>query len=311
MPITHAGVCRFCGRPYRGRGQLYCSVECRSAHQRGDTPLPDRIVALADAAPRFVDHPQLTNEHPWAITSDWHCRGFSSDLSLRLLEVCAARGVDQLLIAGDFLNFDTLSRYPPSVPRPNIEDELEAAGEMMGCLAERFATILWIYGNHETRLERKLQLAFSTGSPLGRLVAPDLLRREVLTVSRYPYATIETPCGRYMVTHPKSFSDLAPNVAERLAIKFHAHILNTHGHHVGFRFDPSGKFMCWEIGGMMDGEKIGYRQMSVTTHRTWVGGFGILEAGHYQQYTMHPAQTRLVAPEAPAYQAAQPINGDG
>jgi len=285
MPTIFRGVCEVCGQPYEGRSERWCSVQC-AARGRGAI-----LKEIADAAPRFVDYRVLDNDEPWAVTCDWHVPAFDPEITELLFATAQTRGVRQLLVLGDFLDFETLSCFDRDNWEATLEGEIDAARALLKLLTEQFDKVVWIVGNHERRLNRKLGFAMRSHEGVAKLVCADLLEAGLIEISRYPFLFVETPLGRYLACHPKSYSDIAGTVPEKLASIHGCHVLSTHGHHVGFRFDPSGKYVCWDIGGMFSGDKVAYSQLSMTTHRAWGEGFGVLDAGHYQQYTLHPAFT--------------------
>jgi hypothetical protein len=87
-----------------------------------------------------------------------------------------------------------------------------------------------------------------------------------------------------MCVHPKSYSQKAGIASRALCSKYLKNVLNTHGHHVGWNYDPSGKFLAVDLGGMFDPEKIEYMNIKTTTHPVWNSGFGMLRNGYFHLF---------------------------
>jgi hypothetical protein len=52
--------------------------------------------------------------------------------------------------------------------------------------------------------------------------------------------------------------------------------MNAHGHFQAFRYDRSGKNIAIDLGGLLDPMRIGYKNLSTTTHPEWNNGFVVL-----------------------------------
>ena len=91
--------------------------------------------------------------------------------------------------------------------------------------------------------------------------------------------------SKWMLFHPKSYSQISTSVGKRLAEKFHRNIINTHGHVIGSTYDRSGKFLVVDLGCMLDKRKMGYINLQTTTHPVWQNGFGMLYNGHFYHFT--------------------------
>ena len=88
-----------------------------------------------------------------------------------------------------------------------------------------------------------------------------------------------------MVVHPQSYSQVATSVAKRLAEKFHRNVINSHGHLLGSTYDRSGKFLCVDLGCMIEKSRVDYINLSTTSHPMWINGFGALLDGHFYHFT--------------------------
>jgi predicted phosphodiesterase len=85
----------------------------------------------------------------WAVTADWHVPLYDADLVNEFLDEAA--DYKNLLIAGDYLNGDSLSAYYPKQKSAGIEKELEEAKSLMEVLCSNFKQIVFLRGNHDYR----------------------------------------------------------------------------------------------------------------------------------------------------------------
>jgi metallophosphoesterase superfamily enzyme len=88
----------------------------------------------------------------WAVTADWHVPLYDAELINTFLDDAAGYG--NLLIAGDFLNGDSLSQYYPKQKSAGIEKEVEEARSLMETLCQNFKNIVFLKGNHDYRFTK-------------------------------------------------------------------------------------------------------------------------------------------------------------
>ena len=101
-----------------------------------------------------LDRP-LELKGDWAVTADWHVPLYDADLVNEFLD--NATGYSNLLIAGDFLNGDSLSQYYPKQKSAGIEKELLEARNLMEILCSNFKTIVFLRGNHDYRYTKSAE----------------------------------------------------------------------------------------------------------------------------------------------------------
>ena len=78
----------------------------------------------------------------WAVTADWHVPLYDAKLVNEFLD--ASDGYGNLLIAGDFLNGDSLSQYYPKQKSAGYDKEVAAARNMMETLCQNFNNIVFL-----------------------------------------------------------------------------------------------------------------------------------------------------------------------
>lgn len=239
----------------------------------------------------------------------------NSEFVNRVLEMAQKWNIHQCILAGDVLHFDSLSGWEPnwvpensggltasaeeklmdyamSLPakkqgelmelignigqrneQDGVSTELNVARRELKKMAGLFDKIDFLLGNHEGRLLRALQTAVNP-SELLRLLDADEPKWRIAT---YYYSYLNTCNGRYQVEHPKG---AAEGTAQRLAEKYHAHIVMGHSHLLDFTWDISGKFYAIHAGHCVDELRLPYAAQRHTTKRAHKPGAVIVRDGY-------------------------------
>lgn len=211
----------------------------------------------------------------YIITCDYHSPYYSIVWHNRSLAIAERFGIKKLIVIGDLVELG-FAAYFYSDNKPKIEDEAGENKRLIGSMLDHFEQIYLVKGNHENRLGRNTDGIIKVQNLLEEWVGPEYGKR--FTFSLYDKLTIG---NEWLCVHPKSYSQKAGIASRALCSKYMMNILNTHGHHVGWNYDPSGKFLAVDLGGMFDSEKVEYINFKTTTHPVWNSGFGMLRNGHF------------------------------
>jgi len=187
-------------------------------------------------------------------------------------------GVRKKIIVGDLFDFNFAKHWYSDEPG-SLDKEIEYVSPLIKAL-DYFDEISMVEGNHEKRVGRMTDGKIKA-QHLFRLFGPDVWDRK-FKYSEYDKIKIE---DKWLLIHPKSYSQISPSVAKRAAEKFHCHIINTHGHLVGSSWDRSGKFLTVDLGGMFQVDKVEYINKQTTTHPMWKNGFGMIRQGKFWHFT--------------------------
>ena len=213
------------------------------------------------------------------ITADWHIPLYDPDLVNNMIEKARELELTDLVIGGDFFNFDALSQYDPKQDSAGLDRELAEALAVMRVLLETFERIYYIWGNHDNRLTKTLgfKLRFEDAMRLmfGEL-GEELLGR--LVFSGLDHIWIESGTQTYYICHPANYTRTPLATARTLATKYHANVVTAHSHHFAAGSDISGDLVVAEAGGLFDRSKTSYLQRS-TTFPTWCQGYAWIKDG--------------------------------
>lgn len=180
----------------------------------------------------------------------------------------------KLIIAGDMFNFDSFSVYAPVVRAPSMRDELEAARQLLHDWLDVFAEIYVIMGNHDRRLQKWSAAEFEAADIFSMITTDPRVK-----VSNYGWCTLDTPGGRYRITHSRNYSVNAGTVAGELANKYQCHIICHHQHHLCKTLDRWKRYICIDNGGLFDVEQLAYVVLDDSKSPGMAQGFTMLRDG--------------------------------
>ena len=214
----------------------------------------------------------------YMISCDYHSPYHHEVWINRYLSIADIFGIKKSVIIGDLYDMDFAKAWYTD----NKKDLDEEAGEVRPVIeALNFFDVNYlVQGNHETRVGRMTD---------GRIQAKHLyhLFGGEIWAKKFRYSEFDKMRigDKWLLVHPKSYSQVSPAVARRLAEKYHCNIINSHGHLVGMSYDRSGRFLAVDLGGMFDPDKVEYINMHTTTHPVWKNGFGMIRNGHFYHFT--------------------------
>lgn len=292
--ISGAELARRIGRPERTASRY-------ARHFKAGRAIPsDENVALFSvptyvyvgekheaAVPSYTGHLQL--EGDCLIINDVHIPATDwefADLAVQIAEQHLPEP-RTLIIAGDLINGDALSRWDDLVLCTPLYQELDYAEAFLNKLSDYFDTIYFIRGNHEDRLLKSLR---------GQLHA-DQFRRMIadnarVQFSMYSYLTVVSGGVAYRVTHQVNYSQNALTVAKKLAGKFSSNIISAHQHHSAVGRDPSNSFTVIDSGGLHNSDLMAYVKLDDSTAPVMTQGFVLLKNGVATLFTP-PAYNQL------------------
>jgi hypothetical protein len=229
---------------------------------------------------------------PWTLEGDWMIVGdvripFTKwEFALRAAEV-AKRKLDpprRLLVAGDWWDFGNYSVFDDIVPPPTWGQERDAGKLLAQVWGETFQEIRFLMGNHERRKERRLdgnQDDEDIFSPLASVVKD-------IKSSNHGFCYVISGGQKWLITHPKQYSQKPLSVVNDLALKFSCNVVGWHEHHFGITWAKYGPWVVVNGGGLFDDEKFAYVQIDQNTRPKMRRGFVLLKGGVARLYGEAP-----------------------
>lgn len=232
------------------------------------------IDRLIDLLPSYPEEMVRIPEGPCALTADWHAPYLSMKWVRRLLAVCGRLKVRRLAIVGDFTDMAWISRYLRKETRGSLAGDMDISMSVLAMLTNFFEEVYWSGGNHEDRMANAL-VGQDVLSTLAKWAAKASPGRLIYTDMR----TMLLGDG-WRLEHPKTFSRDAAKVAAAAAAIFHSNVACAHGHHFGFKYDVSGRYLGIDLGGMFDEARQEYLFKSgITTLPVFNPGFWVYRGG--------------------------------
>jgi hypothetical protein len=218
---------------------------------------------------------------PGAVTADWHHPLADYELINTFIDHARDIGATNwLVIAGDWFHIDSLSSFDRKQENANLEREIKASAMAMERVLQTFKRVFLSWGNHDARLHKALGYKVTFARSMRMLLADEGLPQELLErieLSNLDHIWVDTPRGPYFVAHPRAYNQNPLTNARRIAAIRHANVITGHSHHTAIGHDPSGRFVCAEIGGFFDASKTEYLQRT-TTYPLWQNGYGFIDS---------------------------------
>ena len=217
----------------------------------------------------------------YMISCDEHAPYHSEVWINRKLAIADKFKIKKNIQIGDTLDFDFIKKHPilDGEAKTSLDKEFIQSAPSIKALLY-FEENYLLRGNHEWRVSRYTN-SLIQAKHLHKIFGEDVWNSS-FKYSDYDKMNIGK---KWMVVHPKSYSQVATSVAKRLAEKFHRNVINSHGHLIGSTYDRSGKFLCVDLGGMFEKSKVSYINLQTTTHPVWKNGFAMLYNGHFYHFT--------------------------
>lgn len=231
-------------------------------------------------------HTPLNLSGDFAITSDWHIPYYDQGLADEFLLLCQKKHIRKLIIAGDFVDFSSVSFFPGEYY--DLNEELQQAEKAIKILSGFFREIYVIPGNHDFRLARKLDVPLSY-----QYVLRMFCDASNVFPTEFDHIDFVSGGRRWKVCHPKNYSQIKCRVAYQLAGRYECNIVSAHGHFCGVVKSASGKYFCVDSGGMFDKRRIAYFHRT-STYPDWNQGFVFVIDGFPEVYTVDDETGKVV-----------------
>ncbi len=212
----------------------------------------------------------------WAVTADWHVPLYDAKLVNQFLE--DSFDYSNLLIAGDFMNGDSLSQYYPKQKSAGLEKEIAEARSLMSVLCANFGRIVFTKGNHDYRFVKSAEYRKTFVESMREVF--DGIDRHGCRVefSNLDHCYLTSNKQKYYIAHPSTYSRnplTNPNAISEIQ---QCHTLTGHTHHCAMGWDTSGKFIIGELGGFFNIQQTEYLQ-GTTSFPNWCNGYWFINNG--------------------------------
>lgn len=291
--------CEDCSKPLSvGNTGVHC-YDCRVRRGwRHPVPSP-RVESVREvleeqqrgAPPRIA----LNNYNGSAIViACLHIPFYSISWVQEVCETAELLHIDTLVLAGDVLMADRISKYDRVGKSPTIAEELIALRKVMEAFGLVFKRIIFVVGNHDQRIEKQIAAAAETktgrntldmvAATLGTKFDPeDMEALSVTFIQSFlpPEKVYFEPLpsiiwnNTYMVQHA-GCSRVPPAHERAMAAKHRTSQLNGNSHLWGVGFDTSGTDIAMTIGHSCEPERFRYIREKPSTFPQQVRGAAVI-----------------------------------
>lgn len=191
-------------------------------------------------------------------------------------------GIEQLIVNGDFLSLDSVSKWKKDGEQTitSLEDELSEGKRVLKYLSKQFNKMYFVRGNHEDRLIRKTDGNMNMRVIIS-MIAPDTV--EAKTTS-FKHLELNND---FIVGHPDNYSKIPGRTGNRLVRKYNKSVILGHQHHMSRTWDESGQYEIIDGGHCTLPQSRFYKTASFTTHPDWISGFVLAKQGAGNKTYIH------------------------
>lgn len=266
--------CAICGRKVpRDRGNQYCSLACeRVPEAKQRATLKERIEATTAWRPIELDPvEEVVSGYPVAVFSDIHAPIHSKYWIERGITAAEKFGAKTLIVNGDFIDANTISRHLGGYYRrkSELDDDLAAGEALTKLFSETFEKVYFLSGNH--CLQRLTQVfkgevsAKRLWNLFGTHHNVKLTSRSFLHVNK-----------DVIVGHPRQYSSVRGNLTQKMAQLKQKHVVTGHHHHSAKTATADGKWQAVEVACMADIEAFEYVKNELNTFAEPMNGFAMI-----------------------------------
>ncbi len=262
-----------------------------------------RVIFEKAAPKRWDEHPRLYGD--WLIFNDLHLPFINVQLLDKAMGIADALNLKQLVILGDLIDFESVSKHDFGGDQFELMEELNISKEYLWVMSKRFDRIVFVRGNHDERVIKFLkrikrmfikETTDNECSAYHAILGVDVSKTPwqqykaffestKVEISNYAKCEIE---GKYIGLHPSNYSRNPPSVEKQMCSKYLKHVIGTHAHLCALGFHASAQFIALQLGGLVDSDLVFYKNMRETTHPEWVPGFGWIKDKKLGYYFEHP-----------------------
>lgn len=262
--------------PHIRKHSEFCSKKCEAkAHgyrERWEQILKQKLEGSTAWRPLPLEPiTEIHSSKPIAIFSDVHAPIHSVKWLELGIKASKKFGAETLIVNGDFIDANTISRHLGGYYRRKneLEDDLAAGEALMNIFADNFKKVYFLSGNH--CLQRLMKM-FNGEVAAKRLWNLFTIRDNVkLTPRSFVYVNNDVIVG-----HPRNYSGIRGNFTQKLAQLKQKHVATGHHHHSARTATSDGKWQACEIPCMADLEEMEYVRNEINTFPDPMNGFGMI-----------------------------------
>jgi predicted phosphodiesterase len=235
----------------------------------------DKIAAEIEGSTAFngevIEPPcEVHSVMPIMVFSDIHARRHSAKWLIQGMRAAKKFKARTLIVNGDFINADSIGKYVGGHYRRHeiLEDDFKAGEILLNTFAKHFQKVVFLSGNHDTdRLMKSLR-----GEVMAQRFWKMFGDHKNVVVTERSWVR----ANGVIVGHPRSYSRIRGNLAQKISNKFHASVLIGHEHHSALSVSNDGKFQSGSVGCMAELHDFEYTNFALNDMPDPMNGFATI-----------------------------------
>lgn len=181
-----------------------------------------------------------------------------------------------LVINGDFINADSIGKYVGGHYRRNemLEDDFKAGEILLDVFANYFQKVVFLSGNHDTDRMMKALRGEVKAERWWKMFGS---HKNVFVTERSWIKVNDVTVG-----HPRSYSRIRGNLAQKISLKQQASVLIGHEHHSAISVSSCGKFQAASVGCMAELHDFEYTNFALNDMPEPMNGFATIFGNQIQ-----------------------------
>lgn len=206
------------------------------------------------------------------VCSDIHVPGESVEWINKLLLYRQKEGIQSIVVAGDFWNFDAVSRWECKDKNLGMQAELQKGIALLQRLTKH-AKVYLICGNHDIRLPKQLDFTLSFKEWIDTLFIKNCIATD------FDHLYVISGPRKFRICHPDLYSTIKGRQASFLSQDLHEDIIMGHQHYLSLSTNKTGKYLSLDSGCLCDPEKFRYKKAATSRCPSWENGFFHIKEG--------------------------------
>jgi hypothetical protein len=205
------------------------------------------------------------------VFSDIHAPLHSEAWIHRGIQTALSVGAKHLIVNGDFIDANTISRHLGGYYRRKgeLQDDLDAGEALIELFTNVFETVTFLSGNH---CVQRLTKVFN-----GELHAERIWKifsyNEQVKITPRSFVQVNS---KVIVGHPRSYSKTRGGLAQKIAQRWQRHVILGHLHHSASTCTLDGNWQAVEVGCMADLPEFEYTTFEINDMPQPMNGFAIV-----------------------------------
>ena len=213
---------------------------------------------------------RIDSSLPIMVFSDIHARRHSAEWLNQGMRAALKFRARNLIINGDFINADSIGKYVGGHYRRHeiLEDDFKAGEILLKIFSKFFHAVYFLSGNHDTDRMMKSFRGEVTAQRWWKMFGD----HDNVFITERSWVK----ANGVIVGHPRSYSRIRGNLAQKIAMKAQSSVLIGHEHHSAISTTPCGKYQAASVGCMAELQDFEYTNFALNDMPEPMNGFATI-----------------------------------